>query len=262
MSTNAIEHRDHVDLAVLGTVVRVRLEDPSDRDALVGPWHLCVLEPGVRELPERRIVTLCASSDERRRQSALTSLTQAVTRAAIEEQSGRLLMFHAGALADLRTGAAVIYVAPGGTGKTTLSSTLGRGRGYITDETVAVTRGGEIVPYPKPLSTRLTSGGKGEVAPGSLGLGPVATAPWVAGLLSLRRDPLHAGDPHVRSVGLLDAIAMLSPEISALARLDKPLQTCRDIIELGGGLLQVTYREAAQLEELVREILTRERDEH
>ena len=259
MSNQEIDNCNHVDLAVLGTVVRVQFEDPGDRDAVVGPWHLCVMDQEAPRIPDRRVVTLRASSDPRAHQSALTSLTQAVTRAAIEEQSGHLLMFHAGALADLRTGASVIYVAPGGTGKTTLSATLGRGRGYITDETVAVTRSGDIVPYPKPLSTRLDSGGKGEVAPESLGLRPVDAAPWVAGLLSLRRDPLHTGDPHVRAVELLDAITVLSPEISALAQLDRPLQTCRDIIELAGGLLQVTYRESGQLEELFGEILMRER---
>jgi hypothetical protein len=167
-------------------------------------------------------------------------------------------MFHAGGLANLRTGASVVYVAPGGTGKTTISATLGPGRGYITDETVAVTRSGEITPYPKPLSTRNADGGKDELAPGSLGLRPPAAAPWLAGLLALDRDPAHVGDPVVQTVGLLDAIALLSPETSALAALDEPLRTLRDIIEGAGGLLRVTYMEARQLGPLVEEILSRD----
>ena len=37
-------------------------------------------------------------------------------------------MFHAGGLANLDTGATIAFVAPGGTGKTTLVRTLGPGR--------------------------------------------------------------------------------------------------------------------------------------
>jgi hypothetical protein len=250
---------EHVDLAVLGTIVRVLLEDPTDREVVEAAWHLCVMQPTARVVPAGRVTTLPASDDDQTRRVALTSLTQSVTYAAIGEQAGRFLMLHAGALADLESGAAVAYVAPGGTGKTTISTRLGPGRGYVTDETVAVGRHGEIAPYPKPLSTRQSAGGKEELAPGRMGLGPCAAPPWIAGLLVLRRDPHHPGDIVVTPVELLDAIALLSPEMSALADLDEPLRTCRDVIELAGGVLQVTYREAEQLEPLVAQLLARVR---
>ena len=86
--------------------------------------------------------------------SALSGITQQVTRAAIEARAGQLLMFHAGALCDLDTGATIAFVAPGGTGKTTLVRTLGPGRGYVTDETVGVRARRGIEPYCKPLSVR------------------------------------------------------------------------------------------------------------
>jgi hypothetical protein len=249
----------HVDLDVLGTVVRVHLDDPADRQAVEGPWHLCVLPAAERDVPEPRVVTLPATADEGARLAALTTLTQNVTRAAIGEQTGRLLMFHAGALSNLETGATVAYVAPGGTGKTTITTTLGSGRGYVTDETVAVTREGEIEPYPKPLSVRRAGGGKDEVAPSQVGLRLPGAPPWLAGLMIVRRDPDHVGQPEVRSLGLLDAIAALGPETSALAALPEPLLTCRDVIERAGGLLQVTYREAQHLEEIVTPALERRR---
>lgn len=248
-----------VDLAVLGTVVRVHLEDPADADAIERLWHLCVLPTAPRDVPEDRLVKLPTSASASARRQTLTTLTQDVTRAAISAQSGRLLMFHAGALSNLETGATVAYVAPGGTGKTTITTTLGRGRGYVTDETVAVTRSGEIAPYPKPLSVRRASGGKDEVAPGDLGLQPAGARPWLASLLVVRRDPAHVGSASVRDVGLLDAIAALSPETSALASLPHPLETCRDLIERVGGLVQVTFSEASQLEEIVSDSLGRGR---
>ena len=257
MSTNAIEHCDLVDLAVLGTVVRVRLEDAADRQVVEAAWHLCALPPGPREVPTCRVVTLRASATSETRRFALTGLTQDVTRAAIKTQAGEYLMFHAGALSNPETGAAVVYVAPGGTGKTTISRMLGPGRGYVTDETVAVDRSGLIAAYPKPLSTRIAAGGKEEVPPGALGLRAPATPPWIAGLLTLNRDPEHDGDPERHPVELLDALAVLSPEISSLAALADPLRTCRDVIEAAGGLIRVSYRDASQLEPMVDEILRR-----
>lgn len=252
---------DHVvDLAVLGTVVRVLLEDPADRGSVETPWHLCLMGSESRDVPEPQVVTLRATDNDRARLSALTTLTQDVTRAAIRAQTGHLLMLHAGALSNLETGATVAYVAPGGTGKTTLTTTLGRGRGYITDETVGVTRRGEIKPYPKPLSVRRSGGGgKDEVAPGDLSLRPAMARPWLARLLVVRRDPEHVGAPLVRPMGLLDGIATVSPETSALAALREPLRTCQDIVERVGGVLHVTFREAIQVEPLLAEGLEADR---
>ena len=248
-----------VDLAVLGTVIRVCLDNPADAEVIEALWHLCVLPTAPRDVPEARVVKLPTTADAAARGHALTALTQEVTRAAISAQSGRQLMLHAGALSNLETGATVAYVAPAGTGKTTITRTLGRGRGYITDETVAVTRSGEIVPYPKPLSVRGSAPGKDEIAPRDFGLQPAGARPWLASLLAMRRDPAHVGEPSVREVGTLDAIVALSPETSALASLPQPLATCREIIDRVGGLVHVTFRDATQLEEIVSGSLGRER---
>ena len=167
-------------------------------------------------------------------------------------------MLHAGGLCDTQSGAAIVYVAPGGTGKTTVSRTLGPGRGYISDETVAVGADGTIVSYPKPLSVRRGVGGiKDETAPGSMGLESPPARPWLAGIVVLRRD-LPWGEPvQVSQVGLLDALVMLAPETSSLTRMMSPLRRLGDVIEMGGGLRVVRYNEAAQLEPVIADVLRR-----
>src|SRR5690606_13126271 len=84
--------------------------------------------------------------------SSMVTLTQRITHALIGRRRGELLMLHAGAVCNPTTGAAIAYVAPGGTGKTTLTRLLGQRYGYITDETVGVEPGSwRIHPYQKPL---------------------------------------------------------------------------------------------------------------
>ena len=189
----------------------------------------------------------------------MVALTQRVTYAALRAQAGAAVFFHAGGICDPSTGAAVVYVAPGGTGKTTLTRTLGRGLGYLSDETIAVRSDGSIMPYLKPLSIR--RGGdvtmKDEVAPGELGLRAPTVAPWIAGLVILRRR--DGARLERRAVATLDAIAALSPETSALAALERPLSRLADVLDRAGGLEIVTYSEADQLRSLVDEVLRRTR---
>lgn len=259
--TNRVGGSDDLilDLAVLGTVVRVVVEGGDHlRDRIAEAWHLCVADTGEMTVPQERTVHVSArglTADELTR--AIMRLTQDVTLAAIRSQAGRYLMLHAGGLCHPGTGAAIVYVAPGGTGKTTLTRTFGPGLGYISDETIAIGPDGTMAPYLKPLSIRQLDhpGVKDEVAPGSLGLRPPHVQPWVAGVIVLQRDPAFADRIEVREVGLLDAIAILSPEISSLASLDRPLRTCADMIEAAGGLRIVRYAEATQLESLVRTVV-------
>lgn len=68
--------------------------------------------------------------------------TQDITRALIAAQIGTLLMLHAGAVSDPVTGRSLVYVAAGGTGKTTLTRRLGQRFGYLTDETVGIDKAG------------------------------------------------------------------------------------------------------------------------
>jgi hypothetical protein len=179
-------------------------------------------------------------------------VTQAVTRAAIDAQKGRVVMFHAAGLQHPATGATVALVGPGGTGKTTLARTLGPGRGYVTDETVAVRDDGAVLPYPKPLSLRRepTSPWKDETEPSSLGLAAPRDGALAKVVLLERRDD-HDGAPEVEDVHVLDAIAALTPETSHLPELERPLHRVAALCDSTGGVVRVTYREAVDLGGLV-----------
>lgn len=188
--------------------------------------------------------------------AALQHLTREVTRRFIAAQTGRLLMFHAGAVSHPDTGASLVFVAPGGTGKTTLARTLAARYGYLTDETVGVApSNGRIHPYPKPLSLREGGPHKREASPDELGLGQAHPQPTVGRLVLLRRPAHHTGAPAVEELGLLDAVAALIPETSALHKLPRPLQRAEELIERTGPVLRLSYREAADLAPLVAEII-------
>src|SRR6478609_8884774 len=80
-------------------------------------WHLCRDDrshPG--DVREVRAAVPQEADDSRA--SVLQSLTRSVTLAAIESRAGTAVMFHAGGLSHPTSGASIVYVAPGGTGKT------------------------------------------------------------------------------------------------------------------------------------------------
>ncbi|MDV3223459.1 hypothetical protein [Intrasporangium sp.] len=188
----------------------------------------------------------------------LMRATQSITKALIAAQAGRLIMLHAGALSHPDTGAAVVFVAPGGTGKTTLSRTFGHTLAYLTDETVAITADRGILPYPKPLSIRRTphQGVKDELPASELGLVSPRVEPWVAGIIVLRRDAALDGVV-VEELGALDAIVALAPETSSLTRLERPLHRLAELGEATGGYRLVRYAEAADLGPVLGEITGR-----
>jgi hypothetical protein len=190
----------------------------------------------------------------------LQRLTQHVTRAVIKARTGDLLMLHAGALAHCRTGAAAVFVAPGGTGKSTTCRVLGPGRGYLTDETVGIRRDGTIAPYLKPISTRRVdwAGVKDEVAPAQLDLGPPPVPAWVAGILVLRRVPDRQATPEVETLQTLEALTAIAPETSGFMETEKPLTWLAELLESTGGARRVTYGSAEQLRPLVAEICGRQ----
>ena len=188
----------------------------------------------------------------------LQTTTQAVTRAFIAAQAGQLLMLHGGACAHPVTGAAVAFVAPGGTGKTTLCRTLGHQLGYLTDETVGVTTDGLIRPYPKPLSIRNGSspGPKQETSPDELALLPAPADPWLRRLVLLQRADDHQGAPTLTELDLPDAIMALAPETSSLSSLERPLHAVADLLDRTGPALACRYREAMNLAPLLAELVT------
>jgi len=179
---------------------------------------------------------------------ALQLLTQEVTRRLISAQIGRLLMMHAGAVSHPVTGDSLVFVAPGGTGKTTLAHVLGRHYGYLTDETVGIDGTGRIHPYPKPLSLRMPGAAfKDEASPDDLVLMPAHPAPTVKRVIVLRRPSGHDSGPIVEELSTLDAVEAILPETSSIARLPRPLRTLADLTERCGPVLRCSYAEAGDL---------------
>lgn len=261
-----------VELHALGARLVLDLGDatPEQVERVRALWHLCIagddgsgssrprVDAGTLSVGDR--FAQIDESDPDSESGVLMQLTQDVTRTLIAAQVGRVLMLHAGALAHPETGASIVYVAPGGTGKTTLTRTLGPGLAYLTDETVAITETGEILPYPKPLSIRPAPfrGIKHETAPAALGLRAPEVTPWVAGVVVLRRE---APGEHVEAepVELFDALTMLAPESSSLDKLNRPLHRLAELLDRTGGLRRLHYVEATALAPFVAEVTGRTR---
>ena len=204
------------------------------------------------EVTERHETTLGSSDLE----MLLTRTTQAVTTSLIGAQAGRLLMFHAGAVSHPVTGRSLVFIAEGGTGKTTLSRLLGEHYGYLSDETVAIDATNRILPYPKPLSVRTDRGGvKHELGPDQLGLNTPVADPTVARLILLDRYEDHTGAPEVSDLDLFDAIPALAPQTSSLHAMDRGLHRCADMIADTGPVLRVVYQEASSLLPLVADLI-------
>lgn len=183
----------------------------------------------------------------------LSTLTQRITAAKIRSQAGRLFMVHAGAVAHPDSGDAVAFVAPGGTGKTTLMSQLSEAYCYLTDETVGVTFDGEILPYPKPLSLRQEAGSpKLELSPDAGGFRPTPPRARLRRLVLLARTEGH-GDapPAVEELTEFEAISALAPETSSLAALPRPLHALADLLDSLDPIVRLHYRDAETLTELV-----------
>lgn len=250
-------------LEALGAIVEVQVTGDSAYAAwaeIQRVWHLCAAPE--RETTRDAVIhavhdTASATTNDLANglvensslPDLLQMLTQAVTRAAIDAQAGRLVMLHAAGIQDPRTGATVALVGPGGTGKTTLIRTLCPGLGYISDETVAITDDNAVLPYPKPLSVRRepSSPWKDETDPLQSGALAPSKPATLVGIVILDRKDGHAGPPAVERLFTLDAIAALTPETSHLPEMEKPLQRMADLCDSVGGVVQVTYREADHL---------------
>jgi hypothetical protein len=250
-------------LTALGVPVDLRFHGPlaaEARAALASRWSLCARTEAV---PDARTIEVTLgreiAGDLESREVGGTDLarlmvdvTHRITYLAVGANIGRLLMFHAAGVCNPTTGSAVVCVAPGGTGKTTLCRTVGRGRGYLSDETVGVAEDGTIVTYPKPLSVRrVDEEGKDEVDPTRLGLAATGVTPFVAGLLLLDRTTDGPETAQVEPLDAFDAIIGVTPETSSLSRLPRPLHRLADLVDTLPLVARVRYREAATLEPVV-----------
>ncbi|MDY0914913.1 hypothetical protein [Rathayibacter festucae] len=185
------------------------------------------------------------------------SLTSTLTLEAIGERRADLLMLHAcGIAAD--DGRVLAFVAASGTGKTTASRVLGARFGYVTDETVAVTPEGGVLPYPKPLSVKPLTGSapKAQLSPVALGLRPVPTAPLaLAGVVLLdRRDDVD--EPRLEQVDPTDAIDDLVPQTSYLGARPRALSALVRTLAAVGGVRRLVYSEAESVLDLVEDLLS------
>ena len=262
-------------VTALGSRVRVEIEEgtiaTAEFDELLDLWEWCGSREAAGEPSADAIVRRTVRDDDGTAaqddaawpasasfRSLADRLSADVTGAAIENARGRLLMLHAAALADPATGRVLAFVGPSGKGKTTVSHHLGHRLHYISDETTGLTPELLIEPYPKPLSLRLAADGrpKRQVAPASLGL--LAADPRLYRLhrvvvLDRREDaPRH---PLVRPLGITDALAAVTAEISHLRSLDVPLQRLAAACSAGGGAVRVTYRDADDLGGVLDELL-------
>lgn len=241
-------------LRALGTSVRVELVQDIDRDEFVKGWSRCLGDDAAGSAAANNTDDTAPLVIGQR---SMTSLTQTITGALIERRAGELLMLHAGAVCHPDTGASIAYVAPGGTGKTTLTRLLGSRYGYLTDETVGIEpRTWQIKPYPKPLSTRTPEGGypKSEIGPDELGLLEAHPDPRLRTLAILRRNP-GCNRAEISRLDLFDAITTLVPETSSLPAMAKPLHLLADLHDELGGFWLLEFSESEQLTEWIDERL-------
>lgn len=263
-------------LEVLGTVFTVWWGagvDAGQRESMLRAWSRCTVdefgpsadaghdEPGgpAGLLPFTAVINFESKlSGGGNRQLAATTfeqlaeqLTSEITLSAILERAGEVTMLHACGVADMETGAVTALVARSGTGKTTAATVLARTRGYVTDETVAIGPGGEVIAYPKPLSVKQAAAGasKIQVGPDQLGLAQPPPSLFISSIILLDRvrAPRERTAPNLQPIPLADAVLALIPDTSSQASIKEPLQSLCRLLENVGGLWRLEYSEAEDL---------------
>ncbi len=235
--------------------------------AVRAAWSRCLIEDEAGEDDVRVVVVIDDDPDRvsaARETGALAGddldwlmdcLTPAITRMAITSRAEDLFMLHAGAVAQPHTGRAIALVGPSGAGKTTAVRRLAADLAYVTDETVAIDDGDQLVAYPKPLSICTGPARKDQVSPDVLALGETPAACRLVSMVVLCRDGGRHSTPRLSPVPMLEALAVLAPETSYLPRRRRPLHRLAGIVEEAGGLQRLHYRDADDLPGLVAELV-------
>lgn len=179
---------------------------------------------------------------------ALSTLSQRVTRAAIEARRGQLWMLHAAGISDA-DGRVIALIGPSGQGKTTAARVLSTHYGYVSDETVGIGEDGCVLPYRKPLSVIEGSVHvKVQRSPEELGLLPLPPVPLrLAALVLLDRRPDGPAEPALERCDLGEVLLELVAQTSHIGELPAPLRTIAAHASSVGGILRVVYREADTL---------------
>ncbi|GAA4154819.1 hypothetical protein [Leifsonia shinshuensis] len=241
----------------LGERVRVTVEGMPDSDAgrLEDQWRrLSTAGEATSALTVAGSPGIGAEVTGRDLDEVAVALRRAINLRAIEATRGELLVLHAAGLADPATGDVIALVGPSGAGKSTAAATLGTALGYVSDETVAVTPGGDVLPFPQPLAFKLPGGGKRVQGPDELGLlraGPRLRLSCVA--LLDRTDAVTV--PEVEPVGLGEVVADLVGQVNYFDALPRPLSALDALVRRCGGVHVIRYREAADLLGPVRALL-------
>lgn len=186
------------------------------------------------------------------------AVSRAVTVASIHRRAGQCLMLHAAGLATA-DGGTVALVAASGTGKTTASRVLGRVLGYVSDETITIEHDLSVRAYPKPLSVVVDPAaphGKHERSPDELGLVPAPRELSLSATVLLRRSP-DVTAPLLEPIPLVEAMAEVLPQTSALPSLDRPLDRLAIALTTGHGPWRLTYRDIADCVDLVADLAHR-----
>lgn len=180
-------------------------------------------------------------------------VSRALTMASIHRRTGQCLLLHAAGVCA-PDGATVALVAASGTGKTTAARVLGGHLGYVSDETVAVEDDLTVRAWAKPLSLLHDPADpfdKAESGPDELELVRAPADLRLAALVLLSRDPAEPA-PRLERVGLVEALAEVVPQTSALLRLERPMESICTALTSGGGPWRLRYAEVAECVDLVR----------
>lgn len=238
-----------VDVQALDARIAIHGPAPAG-DAVRAAW-VDALAPADAGPPDAGVAVAC-DVDGR---PDLADLSTRVTLAAIEHGRRRLTMLHACAVAG-SDGAVAAFVGPSGAGKTTMARALAAYAGYVTDETVAVTSEGTVLPYRKPLSLVRPDGPKEQVAPGSLGLLTLPPVPLrLVSLTVLERHDAAPPVPECTPVPLVDALAGLVGETSHLPDHPDGLGALVRLATSVGGVRRVRYRDATDVVPLLPDLL-------
>lgn len=220
-------------------------------------WSGAAIEPGpdADPLADARIEIDDVIDVERR----LETLSTTVTLDALVHNRGRLMMLHAAGIA-LDDGRVIAFVGPSGRGKTTLSRTLAKQYGYVSDETIAFDHELRVLPYRKPLSVVRAGAPKDQVSPADAGLRELPDADLtLAAIVLLERDPA-ATVPEIEHLHFADAAPLLAAQSSYLIEYEGTVCALAELCDRVAGVRLLRYAEAADVPAVIDALLERDPD--